>query len=77
MNHLESQHGAHLVKAMLAGSTWVHMKTLEVFIVDYFKNMAMAANEHIGGITLDILSNSGVVARGIAADMGHPKLHAV
>jgi len=39
--------------------------------------MAMAANKYIGGITLDILSNSGIVARGIAADVSHPKFHAV
>ena len=37
----------------------------------------MAANKHIGRITLDTLSNPGVIARGITADVGHPKLHAV
>lgn len=77
MNYLESQHGAHLMKAMLACSTRVHMKTLELFIIDHFKDMAMAAYKYIGRITLDILSNPGVVARGVAADVGHPKLHTV
>lgn len=53
------------------------MQTLEFFIIDHFKNMAVAADEHIGRITLDIFSNPVVVAWGIAPDVGHPKLHTV
>lgn len=58
-----------------AGSARVHVETVQFFVIDDFQNMGMAADEELRCVCVQLFFDGGVVAWGIAADMGHEDLY--
>ena len=62
---------AYLLPALYAGCSGVDVQKGEVFVIEHFQDMAVAADEKVGRVLHELLPNANGVPSGIASDMRH------
>ena len=67
----ETQHCSDVVKAINTRRARIQMKTLQLFIIHYFKDVRMTAHKNLRMLCQQHLAGFGLVSARIATDMRH------
>lgn len=73
---METESSTHYVKTLDSCSSGIDDQHVPARIPDHLQDMRMTAYEYVRTILVNELARSGIIASGIASDMGHQHLHA-
>ena len=73
---METESSTHYVKTLDSCSSGIDDQHVPARIPNHLQDMRMTAYEYVRTILVNELARSGIIASGIASDMGHQHLHA-
>lgn len=67
----ETDEGTDVMPALEAGSTRIDVEELELGVVLHLQDMAVTANEELGGTGKELVADAPVVTTRVTTDVGH------